>query len=352
MVDTDFSQQNLEELILAVSATAVIVMRINDPSIKITAGALSQSGFHDLGEALVRYWPESLGQNVNRYTGLSFDGYFQKFFVKRLSDGQHWLGLLFPLRTSFQRMRQDMTAFSESLLGKNLPGSDFDQRLEYFLQHTDHLTPGLRQEYPSGQGQAGWIRINDFFEEVEDTQLPEKMFHTQENIAEEAYQVSQTLNSTNIIVEDVTELHSHDDAWLDIDVAKDEVSWQINDDRRSLAGRSRQKEKIGSKEQESLPEGENSPQEEQIEAWQVLQETSQHKEDLVSIFQEDLELRGAAAGLNDWFITPEAAGEQAVLEQVSGFDHKTTWPRIDEWASDKEVVSDITFCLVPRWKTG
>ena len=347
MADTDFSQQILEELILAVSATAVIVMRINDPATKITAGALSQSGFHDLGEALVRYWPESLGQNVNRYAGLSFDGYFQKLFVKRLSDGQHWLGLLFPLSTSFQRMRQDMMIFIESLQGKNSLGSDFDQRLEYFLQHTDQLTPGLRQENPSGQGQAGWIRINKMIEESEDTQVPEKMIHTQENIAKEVYQAPQTPKSINTIVEDVANAHSLDDDWMDVDVIRDEVFWKMNDYWRSRAVESAQEEKTRSKSHETLPDEDNQLQEGKIDAVQTAHETSQYSEDLVSIFQEDFELRDAVAGLNEWVKPQEVDDEQAVLEQVSDFDHKTSLPRITERASDKDAVSDITFFLAP-----
>ena len=348
MADTDFSQQILEELILAVSATAVIVMRINDPATKITAGALSQSGFHDLGKALVRYWPESLGQNVNRYAGLSFDGYFQKLFVKRLSDGQHWLGLLFPQSTSFQRIRQDMMIFIESLQGKNSLGSDFDQRLEYFLQHTDQLTPGLRQENPSGQGQAGWIRINKMIEESEDTQVPEKMIHIQENIAKEVYQAPQTPKSINTIVEDVANAHSLDDDWTDVDVIRDEISWKTNDYWWSRAVESAQEEKTRSKSHETLPDEDSPLQEGKIDAVQTAHETSQYSEDLVSIFQEDFELRDAMAGFNEWVKPQEVDDEQAAPDSGGGLEQMTSLADVDEVsAPTKDVVSDITFCLVP-----
>ena len=220
MADTNNFQQILDELLLTVSATAVIVMRVNDPAIKIMVGELSPTGFNDLAEALERYWPASLTRRVIRYASIAIDDRFQVLYVESLPDEEHWLGLLFPHKTPFRRIRQDMAGLIEALMANVGFESDISQRLECFLQHSTHPSLGSSQESLSGQSQEGWIRINDLVEEAEDEQVSEIMFQSTENIPEEVYQVSQTLNSSNSIVDDVAFLHSNNDSWLGGDVEK------------------------------------------------------------------------------------------------------------------------------------
>ncbi|MEA3327422.1 MAG: glycosyltransferase [Chloroflexota bacterium] len=81
-------------------------------------------------------------------------------------------------------------------------------------------------------------------EESEDTQVPEKIIHTQENIAN---------------------AHSLDDDWMDVDVIRDEVSWKMNDDWWSCAVESAQEEKTRSKSYETLPDEDNPLQEGKID---------------------------------------------------------------------------------------
>jgi len=76
----------------------------------------------------------------------------------------------------------------------------------------------------------------------------------------------------------------------------------------------------------------------EINAWQKIQ-NPQIKDDLASVFQNELELQNVAPGLNEWMVQADEIGE-----------HNTTEFEVTENETKEEVFSAISFSLKPLSK--
>ena len=124
-----------------------------------------------------------------------------------------------------------------------------------------------------------------------------------------------------------------DEKWLDIGSIFEGVTNQTNDIQNLNSVGSNLEVSSGYTGDLSSANVKDLIEESEINAWQKIQDT-QIKNDLASVFQDELELKDVSSGLNEWMITPVVISEQ----DTSNFE-------VPEQVITEEVFKIITFSL-------
>jgi len=328
------NQQDLITLINASRAAALMVLRGN--SVAVNGGALSREGLLSFKTALLKYWPDETQHDLNRYIGLSLDGQFFLLFAKFLPDGNHLLGLAFPLQTPLIRIRQDMTDIQRAIVESDLDSPDANQLLEQSLH--DEPKAALESE-PDAEIKpliSGWHPEQDQeMNHAEDRSVSQEKTVQPKQPDRKAPASPKRYLTYGAPMDRVPQAPSPK-----VTPEQKDIPWH-------LIGESFQDSEIGL---EPVPDVEEAALEQGQETWQSLSELPHPSDDLVNILQADFEGADDFKGAGLWRVQhPES--HESRTEAYSLSDDDTSPIFVQTEKTDMEEVSETTFYLVPRLAT-
>ncbi len=343
-VKIERSPQALKVLLTTASAKAVVLFA--GDVIAYRVGTLSENAYRALGSALMHYWPVSPQHNINRYVGLFLDDQFYLLYARYLPQGDHLLGLVFPLRTPLIRMRQDMTEIMRAILPYVISESATADPLEQTLQLLLKSYPQPDPQYPTRVSHAGWrLEVDEEPKHIED-----------ESVQQEPNIQSGTITNNEMLQN--TRSLSYGPK-MDRDVMED-IPWQPIGDEWPLVPEKSQDKLVPSEtsalKKSSPGKKEVSPKRKDA-AWQPLKEHPHTEDDLVSILQEDFDLKEDLSELADWMLPGNDAlqkePESDVFDAASEESSPRTLINQSRGNADKDGtmgvnISDLCFYLVPR----
>jgi REP element-mobilizing transposase RayT len=347
----EFPPNWLMGLIAPTHAEAILVVDWRDQAILGSAGRLSQAGFEGLANKLVDNWGEDVQDKLGQDMVLSVDEEFYSIFVKNLPRYDLLIGLVFPSNTPLSTIRQDIAFVNNAFLKRlqSLPKSarDVERSLQSVLkpypkpdplvrkkspplgQPTSPVTKGINDQKISGTG--GWVHLS--------AMLPEEAIQTQDTWSpQDSIHHSLRGDLPDGRSKSEREPFTNDMPWQAIDMDK-----AVESDLEKNA------QEIFDNQIKHEGEGDLMAPEEGKESWRFLSELPHANDDLVSILQEDFDLRDAASGLNEWMVMPDSKGDLKAESNQITYEEEITFEENDPAAHSKEIeVADITFYLVPR----
>lgn len=341
------SPQALKALLATASAKAVLIMA--DNTIAYRVGTPSERGFQTLQTAMKRYWPITPQHDINRYVGLLINKQFYFLYARYLPGGDHLLGLIFPLQTPLIRIRQDMTDIMRAILPYVTPKSLAEDPLEQTLQLLLKTYPEPDPQHPTRVSYTGWrLEVDEESKHIEDESVQQEL-----NIQSSNLSNNEMLQNTG----------SHSYGLPKQRNVMDDIPWQpIGDDWPLVPEKSQDKwvpSELSAR-IESSPEKKEVSSKRKDATWQPLNEHPNPEDDLVSILQEDFDLKDDLAGLAEWMLPEDSAPEPEPELKTTGIGAEVEPPISlvdDEQVSRFDAdalggkVSDMTFYLIPSQET-
>jgi len=299
------------------------------------AGGLSPQGFQTLTAAVKRHWLDSTQKDPYRYVGLALDGKLYILHAKVLPQKNCVLGLAFPFKTSLSRIRKDTAQLMRSSL--ETPKNQF--KASTSLERSLQFIPQSNSD-----AEPGWVRQdNQSAEPIEDVHLPEKKIIELEETEADAIAQKKILHTSRKTRQSGYEQASPSGMTADFSLEIPEISWQpVGDDWLEPDEKTPEPHC-------SSTEALDSPGERTLgDVWQPLAEMNSHEDDLISLLQDDYDLREDLMILDEGLESPERSARPVQDEWLSPSDKSSHTDNLDMdllvWT---EKVSDVTFYLVP-----
>ncbi len=332
----ELTLQALEAILSTSRAIGFVLVRGEDKFVK--SGRLSKKGFQNVVEALQRHWLGSASRDLNRYKGLYLDNAFYLLYAKFLPQSDHLLGLIYPSQTPLIRIRQDMADCIRAILedGQGLKAvkRPLEQSLQFILKPYPQPDPGAQVDLNQGKYDSV-IDVKD-----EEAAVKTEWIHPYQQTEVKKGDTKQDLISDGKSVPPMPEESPAIKSRSDLDEISAESPWLRIDEGWPISG-------TGDQDIEKLLEERALTLSEKPHQWQPLAEVTHQESDLVSIFQEDFELRDAAAGLNAWMTfkdIPEDRSDITLKESDEGDETPIADIQV---MRDELTVSNISFYLVP-----
>jgi REP element-mobilizing transposase RayT len=347
----NLAPQELERLLRTASAQAAVLMDADTVGLK--AGRLSPTGFCVLCAALQSYWPISSQIELNRYVGLCLDQKYYFIYSQCLPKRDYLLGLVFPLETPLNRIRQAMTVILRGILDCEQTEFHPNDVLERSLQFTLEPDPAS----PPRSTSASWgTEIDHVADQIKDSFMPEES-NNQAGTADAKSRGNQKrMLSYGAPLKPAQAKRLVEQSPADPVELAEEIPWQRIRDKGALASDRNQDPALSSWGTAPLPDDVDRPNlQKGRDLWQSFRGNEQRDDDLVSILQDGFDFKTDLVGLDEWLLPPALDAEHAPEESGSELIDDTQPQLIDvniqEGESSDVDVSDVTFYLVPRLDT-